>query len=56
MTSEKLYKVELGLLSLLVLVLPSLEALKTFFWFSYLVVFMIRRYQDGSLSLRHRHP
>ncbi len=51
MTSEKLYKYELGLLSLLVLVLPSLEALKTFFWFSYLVVFMIRRYRDGSLSL-----
>jgi len=51
MTPEKLYKYELGLLSLLVLVLPSLEALKTFFWFSYLSIFLIRRYQNGSLSL-----
>jgi len=51
MTAEKLYKIELGLLSLLVLVLPSLEALKTFFWFSFLVVFVIRRFQNGSLSL-----
>jgi len=51
MTPEKLYKYEIGLLSLLVLVLPSLEALKTFFWFSYLSIFLIRRYQNGSLSL-----
>jgi len=51
MTPEKLYKYEIGLLSLLVLVLPSLEALKTFFWFSYLIIFLIRRYQNGSLSL-----
>lgn len=51
MTPEKLYKYELGLLSLLVLVLPSLEALKTLFWFSYLIIFLIRRFQNGSLTL-----
>lgn len=56
MTPEKLYKYELGLLSLLVLVLPSLEALKTFFWFSYLCVFLIRRLQNGSLSLIPTKP
>ncbi|MEA1890336.1 MAG: O-antigen ligase family protein [Pseudomonadota bacterium] len=51
MTSEKLYKYELGLLSMLVLILPSLEAAKTLFWFSYLCLFLFRRYQNGSLSL-----
>jgi len=56
MTPEKLYKYEIGLLSLLVLVLPSLEALKTFFWFSYLCVFLIRRFQNGSLSLMPKQP
>ncbi|NOY15894.1 MAG: O-antigen ligase family protein [Gammaproteobacteria bacterium] len=56
MTSEKLYKYELGLLSLLVLVLPSLEALKTFFWFSYLCIFLIRRFQNGSLTLIPKKP
>jgi O-antigen ligase len=56
MTPEKLYKYELGLLSLLVLVLPSLEALKTFFWFSYLCIFLIRRFQNGSLSLIPKKP
>ena len=51
MSKAKLYQYELGLLSLLVLVLPSLEALKTFFWFSYLCLFLFRRFQNGSLSL-----
>lgn len=53
MTVDKLYKYELGLLSLLVLVLPSLEAPKTFFWLSYLCIYIIRRYKNGSLSLLH---
>ena len=56
MTSAKLYKYELILLSLLVLVLPSLEALKTFFWFSYLCVFVIRHFRDGNLSLVPARP
>lgn len=51
MTSEKLYQYEIILLSLLVLVLPSLEALKTFFWFSYLCVYLLRRFRNGHLSL-----
>jgi O-antigen ligase len=51
MYTTKLYQYELGLLSLLVLVLPSLEALKTFFWFSYLCLFLYRRFQNDSLSL-----
>ena len=56
MNSAKLRKYELILVSLLVLVLPSLEALKTFFWFSYLIVYLLRHYQDRNLSLLPKKP
>lgn len=51
MTSEKLRNYELILISLLVLIMPSLEAAKTLFWFLYLLIYLFRRYQDGKLSL-----
>jgi O-antigen ligase len=51
MSPERLRRYELILVSLLVLALPSLEALKTFFWFSYLIVFLARHYREGNLSL-----
>jgi O-antigen ligase len=56
MSAERLRRYELVLLSLLVLVLPSLEALKTFFWFSYLVIYLARHYQQGNLSLLPQRP
>ena len=56
MSPERLRRYELILVSLLVLVLPSLEALKTFFWFSYLIVYLARHYQQGSLSLLPQRP
>ena len=56
MTVEKLYRYEIILLSLLVLVLPSLEALKTFFWFSYLCIYLLRHYREGRLSLLPAQP
>ena len=36
--------------------MPSLEAGKTLFWFLYLVTYLVRRYQDGNLSLVPREP
>jgi len=51
MSSAKLYKYELFFISFLVLIMPSLEAGKTLFWFLYLCTFIIRRYRDGTLSL-----
>jgi O-antigen ligase len=56
MSSAKLYKYELFFISFLVLIMPSLEAGKTLFWFLYLCTFVIRRYRDGNLSLVPRKP
>lgn len=56
MSVDKLYRYEIVLLSLLVLVLPSLEALKTFFWFSYLCIYLLRHYREGNLSLYPAQP
>lgn len=51
MSSARLYKYELFFISFLVLIMPSLEAGKTLFWFLYLCTFLVRRYRDGELSL-----
>ena len=56
MNSAKLYKYELFFISFLVLIMPSLEAGKTLFWFLYLTIFIVRRYRDGNLSLVPRKP
>ena len=56
MNSAKLYKYELFFISFLVLIMPSLEAGKTLFWFLYLTTFIVRRYRDGNLSLIPRKP
>ena len=56
MTVEKLYRYEIVLLSLLVLALPSLEALKTFFWFSYLCVYLLRRFRNLRPAEREDSP
>ena len=55
-SSANLRKYELFFISFLVLIMPSLEAGKTLFWFLYLVTYVVRRYQDGSLSLVPRKP
>jgi O-antigen ligase len=47
---------ELVLLGLLVLVLPSLEALKTTFWVLYTAYFVISRYRQRTLSLWPAKP
>ena len=51
MEASKLYRYELVFLSLLVLALPSLEALKTFFWFVYVCLFVTGRLSTGTLEL-----
>jgi O-antigen ligase len=51
MQQERLYRYELIFLSLLVLVLPSLEALKTTFWFIYVCLFLAVRFRSGELKL-----
>lgn len=56
MSSANLRKYELFCISFLVLIMPSLEAGKTLFWFLYLVIYLVRRYQDGNLSLLPRQP
>ena len=56
MSSANLRKYELFFISFLVLIMPSLEAGKTLFWFLYLVTYLVRRYQDGNLSLVPRQP
>ena len=56
MSSASLRKYELFFVSFLVLIMPSLEAGKTLFWFLYLVTYLVRRYQDGNLSLVPRQP
>ena len=56
MSSASLRKYELFFVSFLVLIMPSLEAGKTLFWFLYLVTYLVRRYQDGNLSLVPREP
>ncbi len=56
MTLEKRHHIELFLLSALVLVMPSLEALKTFFWFSYLCFFLYNRFKKKNLSLLPGSP
>jgi O-antigen ligase len=56
MSSAKLYKYELFFISFLVLIMPSLEAGKTLFWFLYLSTYVIRRYRDGTLSLLPGKP
>lgn len=56
MSSASLRKYELFFVSFLVLIMPSLEAGKTLFWFLYLVTYLVRRYQDGNLSLAPREP
>jgi len=56
MSSANLRKYELFCISFLVLIMPSLEAGKTLFWFLYLVIYLVRRYQDGNLSLVPRQP
>lgn len=54
MEASKLYRYELVFLSLLVLALPSLEALKTFFWFVYVCLFVAGRLSTGTLELLPR--
>ena len=51
MSSAKLYKYELFFICFLVLIMPSLEAGKTLFWFLYLTTYLVRRFRDGNLSL-----
>lgn len=56
MSSTKLYKYEIFFICFLVLIMPSLEAGKTLFWFLYLSTYVIRRYRDGNLSLVPARP
>ncbi len=56
MRSPTLYKYELFFISFLALIMPSLEAGKTLFWFLYLCTYVIRRYRDGTLSLVPAKP
>jgi len=56
MSSAKLYQYELFFICFLALIMPSLEAGKTLFWFLYLCTYVVRRYREGSLSLVPARP